>query len=166
MIWPWGTPPVPRLVLQTGMNEKHCIHVIWRTNYMAHTFDHRRRQGRDRFENGVLINQEGLAARSTEHTGFDVRNLGVTCIRKEVYGDLPRPVTKGLWILVLGLLEICRSQILSISIQLCCWIIPPEMKIWKIQIRNHLQGTLSNGNHSLDNIVWDKGTFEWSWNYQ
>ena len=41
-----------------------------------------------------------------------------------------------------------------------------DMKIWKIQIRNHLQGTLSNGNHSLDNIVRDKGTFEWSWNYQ
>ncbi len=53
----------------------------------AHTFDDRRRQGQGRFENGVLINQEGLAARSTEHTGIDMCNLGVACIRKECHGD-------------------------------------------------------------------------------
>ena len=28
MVWPGGTPPVPQLVLQTGMNEKHCMHVM------------------------------------------------------------------------------------------------------------------------------------------
>ena len=76
-----------------GMNEKHCIHVIiGRTNQGRPYLHDRRRQGQGRFENGVLINQEGLAARPTEHTGIDMRNLGVACIRKECHGDLPRPV--------------------------------------------------------------------------
>ena len=83
-----GIPPVPRLVFQTGMNEKHCMHVMT-GGTAART---RRRQGQGRFENGVLINQEGLAARSTKHTGIDMRNLGVACIRKECHGDLPGPV--------------------------------------------------------------------------
>ncbi len=62
----------------------------------GHTFDDRLLQGQGRFENRVLINQEGLASRSSKHTGFDMRNLGVPCIRKECHGDLTRPVTKGL----------------------------------------------------------------------
>ncbi len=111
-------PPIPRLVFQTGMNEKHCMHVmtggagtrttvgpptgmnekhcihviIGRTNQGGPYLHDRRRQGQGRFENGVLINQEGLAARPTEHTGIDMRNLGVACIRKECHGDLPRTV--------------------------------------------------------------------------
>ncbi len=115
-----GIPPIPRLVFQTGMNEKHCMHVmtggtaasttvgpptgmnemhcihviIGRTNQGGPYLRRQAasKQGQGRFENGVLINQEGLAARPIEHTGIDMRNLGVACIRKECHGDLPRPV--------------------------------------------------------------------------
>ncbi len=88
-----GTTARTTLVRQTGMNEKHCIHVIGRTNQGG---PYLRRQAAARFENEVPINQEGLAARFIEHTGFDMRNLGFACFRKEGNGDLPCPVTKGL----------------------------------------------------------------------
>ncbi len=102
-----GIPPIPRLVFQTWMNEKHCMHVLTRGTaarttvgpptgmnemHCIHVIGRTNQGGPCRFENGVLINQEGLAVRSTEHTGIDMQNLWVACIRKERHGDLPRPV--------------------------------------------------------------------------